>query len=461
MPVLLGAFETSLRGGDSPSVDRKILHKGCSGDLHGHGVRKERSVRELPAVARGCAHCHNNSSSSDSGESCHNCQTNVSNALLRSGRRSHGGGVRSQSSDCAETSLAGAGANGLAPLGLSSAKRSSSAVVAQRLFSSPTAATTAKLRAERTASDGKKMTMEMKKLNRSLNIPAQSGISSSLTNLPKFRLNKSLDDAEHDSGHASSDNEGWGNRHVVDLVLKTSSEDRKQSLINGTSDDETIVPMSELRRRQRKERRDYLQRHSPKTTATASRKESPSPGPKPVFRDRDRRSSDEYSESESTTSPPTTPCPPSTGGRAYSAAPSPSPSSGARRNGHAEQQPERRRRLRLRLEHQALLRRLCQSKVGANGRCFELLDGVGSRGAREGGQRLQAGGVQDQAEGAARSDQGVDAVQGGHRDGHAEEAQPGILQEPLRHDAHQDGNARGEGREAPFYLFHSAAATSI
>lgn len=39
---MLGRFETSLRGGDSPSPDRKHLHRGCCGSLHGHGVPKER-----------------------------------------------------------------------------------------------------------------------------------------------------------------------------------------------------------------------------------------------------------------------------------------------------------------------------------------------------------------------------------------------------------------------------------
>ena len=38
MPMNFGAFEASLRGRDSPSVDRRMLHKGCSGHLHGHGV---------------------------------------------------------------------------------------------------------------------------------------------------------------------------------------------------------------------------------------------------------------------------------------------------------------------------------------------------------------------------------------------------------------------------------------
>ena len=49
MPVMLGAFETSLRGGDSPATERKAhLHKGCCGSLHGHGVKKEKSVPSGP-----------------------------------------------------------------------------------------------------------------------------------------------------------------------------------------------------------------------------------------------------------------------------------------------------------------------------------------------------------------------------------------------------------------------------
>ena len=56
MPVMFGAFETSLRGGDSPSIDRKNkLHKGCSGHLHGHGVKKEKSVRDVVSASRSCS----------------------------------------------------------------------------------------------------------------------------------------------------------------------------------------------------------------------------------------------------------------------------------------------------------------------------------------------------------------------------------------------------------------------
>ncbi len=52
MPVMLGPFETSLRGGDSPQVDRRSLHRGCCGSLHGHGVKKERAGRDRPIAAR-------------------------------------------------------------------------------------------------------------------------------------------------------------------------------------------------------------------------------------------------------------------------------------------------------------------------------------------------------------------------------------------------------------------------
>ena len=48
MPQILGSFETSLRGGSSPGLERKNkLHKGCCGSLHGHGVKKEKSIRDI------------------------------------------------------------------------------------------------------------------------------------------------------------------------------------------------------------------------------------------------------------------------------------------------------------------------------------------------------------------------------------------------------------------------------
>ena len=53
---MFGTFETSLRGGDSPSIERKVkLHKGCCGSLHGHGVKKEKSVRDVVPASRSCS----------------------------------------------------------------------------------------------------------------------------------------------------------------------------------------------------------------------------------------------------------------------------------------------------------------------------------------------------------------------------------------------------------------------
>jgi hypothetical protein len=57
---MLGHFDSSLRGrtswsggvGEDP-LQKKTLHKTCSGHAHGHGVRKEKSVkgRRLSAVS--------------------------------------------------------------------------------------------------------------------------------------------------------------------------------------------------------------------------------------------------------------------------------------------------------------------------------------------------------------------------------------------------------------------------
>ena len=155
---------------------------------------------------------------------------------------------------------------------------SSNAAVAQRLFMSPTKSTTAKLRAERTMSDGRKMTVEMQRITGSL----------STSHLPKRTdLLMRGDPADQDSGHFSSDEGSPGHQH------------------HATSDDE--LSMEELRRRQRKERRDYIQRHSP-TKGSSSRKESPSPAG-PRFGERGRRSSDDGTSDTSSISPPPTPSP--------------------------------------------------------------------------------------------------------------------------------------------------------
>lgn len=138
MPVVFGSFETSLRGQDSPRGDKRVLHKGCSGHLHGHGVKKERASR-TPDVKFSKNCCHNDTGGSSSDEA----------ATPNTSRRS-------QSSECGKSPSNNQHLN---------ARRSTSAsnsAVAQRLFSSPTKAVTAKYRAERTASDGFKMASDLK-----------------------------------------------------------------------------------------------------------------------------------------------------------------------------------------------------------------------------------------------------------------------------------------------------------
>ena len=256
MPMNFGAFEASLRGRDSPSVDRKMLHKGCSGHLHGHGVKKERSVRDIPAVTRH-AHHHDTSSSDESDLHLIARKRQIPAAVC----------ARSQSSDC---HLNGSAAAGNIVAGHTVAKRSSSAVVAQRLYSSPTKATTAKLRAERAVSDSRKMTAEMKRLSdksallsaaASMSFAGGAGGSSSASNLarPRWSNRLMLDEAnDPDSGHfSSSDTEAGAGMHFVRSMMTPTPEDRKKNVIHGVSDDE--FSMLELRKRQRKERRDYVQ----------------------------------------------------------------------------------------------------------------------------------------------------------------------------------------------------------
>ena len=99
--------------------------------------------------------------------------------------------------------------------------------------------------------------------------------------------NRAVDEA--DSGLASSDENTW--RGIV-------ADDKEDD-------------MGTLRRQQRQERREYLQRHSP--AGGGNRKGSPSPASK---KPRVRHGSAGGSERESSTSPPLTPSPrPSTAGR--------------------------------------------------------------------------------------------------------------------------------------------------
>ena len=251
---LRGQFETSLRGQDSPRPDKK-LHKGCSGHLHGHGVKKERPSR-APVITKDCWQSLNDGSSSD--------------------ESNHPRTQRSQSSEYTRL---------LTPVARRST--SSNSAVAQRLFTSPTKAVTAKYRAERTASDGVKMASDVRAINSKFNS----------NSLPRRRkANRS----EEDSGNFSSSEENTDHLTVVDLVTPTPV---KQNLIHGTSDDELSI--QELRRKQRQERRDYLHLKN----AGGSRRESPSPVKRDHLNSNEtrgsRRSSDDASDSSY--SPPASP----------------------------------------------------------------------------------------------------------------------------------------------------------
>lgn len=204
------------------------------------------------------------------------------------------------------------------------AKRSSSAVVAQRLYSSPTAATTAKVRAERTASDSRKMTADLGKISGSSSLGALTR-GGKPRKAGRTHSSGSHHNHHDDSGHFSSSDTDYPSSRQFSLGRPL--EGRKQSLISGASDDE--VSVLELRQRQRRQRRDYVQTRSPKTAAGAARKESPSPGPKSSRvaaggakksqLTRGRRSSDECTDES--LSPPATPSPRSASGKAWSRAP--------------------------------------------------------------------------------------------------------------------------------------------
>ena len=262
MPVLFGAnsFETSLRGQDSPRGDKRVLHKGCSGHLHGHGVKKERASRTPDTkFSKNCClnDDHQDGSSSDEAEK-------------QQPRRS-------QSSDYSRLLVIPAAAS-------KPRSTSTNSAVAQRLYTSPTMAVTAKYRAERTASDGAHMASVLK---------ADLNGGRSTNSLPRRSSKRERKSAEEDSGNFSSSEETTDFHNVVDLVTPSVN---KQNLIHGTSDDELSI--EELRRKQRQERRDYL----------LQRRESPSPV-KRNSSPRGRRSSDEGASdpSDSSYSPPASP----------------------------------------------------------------------------------------------------------------------------------------------------------
>ncbi len=324
MPVMLGAFETSLRGGDSPHVDRRLLHRGCCGSLHGHGVKKERSSVDHPKAGRSCSHDGKLFSSTLLGDADNSSDESFSGSPMRT----RAVGARSQSSDCATYGGLHGGDGG-------GSRRSSSAVVAERLYNSPTKATTAKLRAERAVSDGRAMGRIV--IGNSGGKTGSVGSLSRKSRLPAHHYYH----LDHDSGHFSSDTEGHAShpnnvrssQRVGFLPDLPASEARKRSLITGTSDDE-LLSMEELRARQRRERRDYVMQqrnNSPRSISNPTvgpqqqqqqqhrRAVSPSPMPKKrsLYGDRGRRSSDELYSEESSTSPPATPTPRSASGAGY------------------------------------------------------------------------------------------------------------------------------------------------
>jgi hypothetical protein len=137
----LGHFEHSLRGGDSPAADRKVLHKGCCGSLHGNGVRKEKPD-PLPTVKKKCSldsSCSDDSAW-DGGYSA------GSGSAVAAAFRIKRLAVRSQSSDCAVERRHRAAETAMAMAASTLPRRASSAVVAQRLYSTPTRAVAAKRR---------------------------------------------------------------------------------------------------------------------------------------------------------------------------------------------------------------------------------------------------------------------------------------------------------------------------
>ena len=379
MPVMLGAFETSLRGGDSPSTERKVhLHKGCCGSLHGHGVKKEKSVRDVQTASRSCSLAHSVdgmpfdysgsegeernwgtprgsispmiphlkiSPTNSSNYNSHGRASITPDLLLGSGYRhlhtTHPT-RRSQSTDFSGNSNGNifvkrsasctGGGDESEIMNDSNVAASSNTAIANRLYHSLTKASAGKRRAERSASDGKRIARAM--------AAQQQRPSSSLDKHSGYK-SKSLtrSDYNEDSGNFSSPNSDSDERYelagsdgttvqgLVEASVTPTQEERRQSLIHGISDDD-LTPTEDLRRRKRLERRQMQQQHlSGKFTSGANslpsnnngshRRQSPSPRPKVRINngnnmERGRRGSEEdesISSSGSDVSPPSSPSP--------------------------------------------------------------------------------------------------------------------------------------------------------
>ena len=393
MPQILGSFETSLRGGGSPSLERKNkLHKGCCGSLHGHGVKKEKSIRDIvytgTPASRSCSLAYSvnesmfganfeNSSSEGEERSFANPRGSISpmmsniphlkisptnssshkyqpgrgsitpDLLLGSAYRSTHPSNHSQRSQSTDFTNTNAATNMMKIKGNSFAKRSASCTgnedipdssnptpvnkaIAHRLYNSLTKASAGKRRAERSASDGKRIARVL---------ASQEPRPSSSMERTSIYKSKSVprSDFNEDSGNFSSCNSDSDEKFdagttVQELVVASvtpTQEERRQSLIHGISDDD-ITPAEELRRKKRLERRQqqHQQHLSGKFTGTSSsnlssngnathRRQSPSPRPKVRINrsnniERGRRGSEEDdsgSTSGSDISPPSSPSP--------------------------------------------------------------------------------------------------------------------------------------------------------
>ena len=343
MPVMLGAFETSLRGGDSPATERKAhLHKGCCGSLHGHGVKKEKSSRDVAPASRSCSLAHSVDGShfefagSDGDERNWGTPrgsispmiphlkispTNSSNynphgrasitpdLLLGSGHRNlHMAHPtrRSQSTDFTNSSNSNifakrsasctGGGDELENMNELSVSASSNKAIANRLYHSLTKASAGKRRAERSASDGKRIARAMASQQQrpSSSLDKHSGYKSK--SLPRSDYNEdsgtfSSPNSDSDERYDLNVSDGTTVQNLVESCVTPTQDERRQSLIHGISDDD-LTPTEELRRRKRLERRQQQhQQHLSGKYASASkntpsnsngnhRRQSPSPRPK-------------------------------------------------------------------------------------------------------------------------------------------------------------------------------------
>lgn len=180
--IVIGPFEATLRGRDSPRADRKVLHKGCYGTLHGDRVKKEKSTTEVSRVRKKCS--LDSTCSEDSGYSGSGPEMFIHREdFLMYNRKVS---LRSQSTDGVTERKRSQEDPSLTPI----LPRRSSSAMAQRLFTSSTRSTAAKQKEERRGGAVSGAAVQSKEERR--DSLETSGLQKSLQAVLKQKVNPSV-----------------------------------------------------------------------------------------------------------------------------------------------------------------------------------------------------------------------------------------------------------------------------